>query len=474
MVFFRKKIKILIYCIAACLWASFIYAQNNDAASYRNINIDMQVVYGQYNDMLSTVNLSQEQEGFVYLLRTYLKKSNDYGYKDDIFKNTSYYQNRIGFTGNITASETWKSLFDINVHNDSYGMADNVVFSREEKDNVILDWKNIVKYSPSFEMFYVIGGAQYYHRLIGTTTEGEESRVYQAHGQIGGEYIWSASNRFKYSSMLYVYKYEKYENDFFCNNQIVDDFNITKDVGITVGANADFNRDEHWLIGPIIGASYRGFTNCSIVVQYSYFMQPFKPEELYLQQKFIAPIYDLEPARVHRGNVKVDCKINSVVTIQLLSQTEYSNNFYNYITVPGDVISAIGITAWVFSNSAMVMINIIPKLLTMDAHYTFSYYHADENITYRPQHLFDMSITYNGPKWKVNLIHDIASSVYTSPNKDDTLKSRIVGYLDLQRKMLEGFFAYIRVENLYNNRYYLRENYPESGIKGLFGIRILL
>ncbi|HXK66395.1 MAG TPA: hypothetical protein PK348_09020 [Spirochaetota bacterium] len=50
----------------------------------------------------------------------------------------------------------------------------------------------------------------------------------------------------------------------------------------------------------------------------------------------------------------------------------------------------------------------------------------------------------------------------------------MVGYLDLQRKMLEGFFAYFRVENLYNNRYYLRENYPESGIKGLFGIRILL
>ncbi len=81
------------------------------------------------------------------------------------------------------------------MHNDSYGMAENPVYSREEKDNVILDWKNIVKHSPSFEMYYGIGGAQYYHRLIGTTTQGETSRVYQGHGQIGGEYIWSASNR---------------------------------------------------------------------------------------------------------------------------------------------------------------------------------------------------------------------------------------------------------------------------------------
>ncbi|MCX8124275.1 MAG: hypothetical protein N3F66_08940 [Spirochaetes bacterium] len=474
MQFYNSIKKILAYMVVCCFSVQPVFSQNADTQSYRTMNIDMQVVYGQYNDMLSTVNLSQEQEGFVYLLRTYLKKSNDYGYKNEIFKNTSYYQNRIGFTGNITASETWKSIFDINVHNDSYGMADNPVFSREEKDNVIADWKNIVKYSPSFEMFYVIGGAQYYHRLTGTTTEGEESRVYQGHGQIGGEYIWSASNRFKYSSTFYGYKYEKYQNDFFCNNEIVDDFNITKDIGVTIGINADFNRDDHWLVGPILGTSYKGFSNSTIVLQYSYFMQPFKPEELYLQQKFITPIYNLEPARVHRGLVKIDSKMNSFLTVQLLSQTEHSTNFYNYVTVPGDVLTAKGIESWIFTNSINLAINVVPKLLAVDAQYKYSYYNASENITYRPQHLLAMAITYNGTKWKVNLSHDIAGSVYTSPQEDTKLKSRVVGYLDLQRKMLEGFFAYIRVENLYNNRYYLRENYPESGIKGLFGIRILL
>ncbi|MGQ9842363.1 MAG: hypothetical protein ACUVRK_02255 [Spirochaetota bacterium] len=464
----------LFFCIIQPVFAQDSNAQSANAHSYRNMNIDMQVVYGQYNDMLSTVNLSQEQEGFVYLLRTYLKKSNDYGYKDDIYKNTSYYQNRIGFTGNVTASETWKSIFDISVHNDSYGMANNPVYSREEKDNVILDWKNIVKYSPSFEMYYGIGGAQYYHRLAGTTTQGQESRVYQGHGQIGGEYIWSASNRFKYSSTFYAYSYEKYENDFFCNNEIVDDFNITKDVGVTIGINADFNRDDHWLFGPIIGTSYKGFSNSSFVLQYSYFMQPFKPEELYLQQKFIAPIYNLEPAHIHRIHAKIDYKMNSFLTMQIVSQTEHSNNFYNYVTVSGDVLTAKGIESWVFNNSFMLVMNIVPKVLNVDAQYTYAYYYADEHITYRPQHVLAMAITYNGTKWKINLSHDIASSVYTSPVDDTKLKSRVVGYLDLQRKMLEGFFAYFRVENLYNNRYYLRENYPESGIKGLFGIRILL
>ena len=137
--------------LQSVVFVSFLFAQDgarNDAQSLHNMNIDMQVVYGQYNDMLSTVNLSQQQDKFVYLLQTYFEKSNDYGYNDKTFENTSYYQNRIGFTGDIKASETWKSLFDINVYNDSYGMADNTFFSREEKDNVTVDWKNIVKHSP--------------------------------------------------------------------------------------------------------------------------------------------------------------------------------------------------------------------------------------------------------------------------------------------------------------------------------------
>lgn len=473
----RDRFITCMFIVIAALYntvnASMLSAQD-DPGSYRAMNIDMQVVYGQYNDMLSTVNLSQQQDGFVYLLRTYLKKSNDYGYNDESFKNTSYYQNRIGFTGNLAVSETWKSLFEINVHNDSHGMAENPVFSREEKDNVIVEWKNIVKYSPSFEMFYVIGGAQYYHRLTGTSDDGMDSRVYQGHVQIGGEYIWSAANRFKYSTTVYGYSYEQYQSDFFCNNEIIDDFNLTKDIGIRVGVNADFNRDDTWLIGPIIGASYRGFTDVTVVLQYSYSMQPFKPEELYLQQKFIAPMYDLDPSRVHRGHVKVDYKMNSFLSMQLGSQYEYSNNFYNYVTVAGDVLTAEGVPASILTNNLSLTAHVIPKLLTVNAQYTFAYYHADENITYRPKHVCTMAIVYNGPRWKINLSHDIASSVYISPVGNNKLTSRIVGYLDLQRKVLDGFFAYIRVENVYNNRYYLRHNYPESGIKGLFGIRILL
>ena len=40
--------------------------------------------------------------------------------------------------------------------------------------------------------------------------------------------------------------------------------------------------------------------------------------------------------------------------------------------------------------------------------------------------------------------------------------------------MLEGFYAYFRIENLYNTRYTLREAYPEPGVTFLGGLRILI
>ena len=79
------------------------------------------------------------------------------------------------------------------------------------------------------------------------------------------------------------------------------------------------------------------------------------------------------------------------------------------------MLTAKGIESWVFNNSFMLVMNIVPKVLNVDAQYTYAYYHADERITYRPLHTLAMTITYNGTKWKINLSHDIASSVYTSP-----------------------------------------------------------
>jgi len=64
--------------------------------------------------------------------------------------------------------------------------------------------------------------------------------------------------------------------------------------------------------------------------------------------------------------------------------------------------------------------------------------------------------------------------VYTDPEGDEELSGAVIGTLGLQRRMLESFYAYIRVENLYNARYNLRDGYPEPGITLLGGLRILI
>jgi hypothetical protein len=79
------------------------------AAESRSINVDMKVIYGRYNSMLSTISLSQEQENFVYLLTSYFKRSNDFGRNDRVYENSSYYGNKLGFTGSLQVTDRWKA-----------------------------------------------------------------------------------------------------------------------------------------------------------------------------------------------------------------------------------------------------------------------------------------------------------------------------------------------------------------------------
>ena len=160
----------------------------------KNVNIDMLVLYGMYNYVLSTANISYNDENFVSFLSTDLKRSNDFGYgkspfKDDtIYANSSFYENRIGLTINYNYSDTSKWILEGEANNDSRGMFDYdlyashgkiQVYNREEKDKV----KGNIKYinrllTQSIEWYLNVGGAQYAHRLIKVASEDpEKSRV---------------------------------------------------------------------------------------------------------------------------------------------------------------------------------------------------------------------------------------------------------------------------------------------------------
>ena len=284
----------------------------------RNVNVDMQIVYGQYNNMLSTINLSQQHEDFVYLLSSNFKRSNDFGYKNETYENTSFYENKIGFTGNMNVSDTWKSILETEVNSDSHGMYNNTVFSREEKEMVNVSLKNVSKFSSSFEGYWTLGGAEYVHRLRPIVPQDyEKSRLMQFNSEFGGEYIWSPTNRIRFSSAYFQYDYgqEGVQNDRYLCSELVDDFYITRNFGLGLGANLDYNRDAPLLASPVLSMTVKDYKYATIVLLYRYDLVPFKPEKYYLQQKYIRPNYDLPPQKTHHGDMKAEFRIGNLFKI---------------------------------------------------------------------------------------------------------------------------------------------------------------
>lgn len=445
------------------------------AEKAKSVNIDMQLVYGQYNNMSSTINLSQEQKNSAYLLSSYFKRSNDFGYKDTTYKNTSYYENRIGYTGNHNITETWKTILDVDVYNDSRGMFNNPVYSREEKDKVRLSLKNVSKLTSSFEGYFIVGGSIYTHRLQAVLPEDQhKSVVDQARLDVGGEYIWSASNRVRASAQSGFYSYQDSPGDRYVSAEVIDDFNLTRMFGISFGANFDYNRDAAVLASPIVSLTVKGLEYATVTLMYRYDLQPFKPDEYYLEQKYISPGLDLPPARVHQGNAHLDVRINSAVSIKGDVMCQKSNNFYNYAPTADRVLVARAIPVTYYTTKLESNFILYKKILEMAFGFEFNHFDAAENITYRPQMSFSNTVLYSGKKWRFEWSNKLTGKVYVDPETDRRLNGAVIGYFGVQRMMMESFYAYIRVENIYNNKYNLREGYPEAGITFQGGLRILI
>ncbi len=443
----------------------------------KSMNIDMKVIYGQYNSMLSAISLSQEQENFVYLLSSSFRRSNDFGYNGEIYENSSYYQNNLGFTGNLQVSDRYRFGFDAEVNGESRGMFDNTVYSREEQEKAKLSVKNTFRFSPSFEGFCNIGGAQYVHRLrpIGTVEDGN-SRLNQANIEAGGEYIWSPTNRVRFNSNFYGYFYSdsQVRDDRFVDSEVIDDFYITRNIGFSLGANFDYNRDDTYLFSPIISFLIKDYRSASIILSYRYDMVPFRPEIFYLQQKYIMPTYDLPPSRVHHGDLRMEFRLNSFLELKSVFVAEHCSAFYNYYPVTGNLLSADTVRLALYQSKIDINLYLFDRLLECSLGCEYSLYDADVNITYHPVHMVSGGIRYNGDAWKILWMNRYRGEVYVDPASERQIGGSIVGEFSIQRKMLESFYGYIRIENLYNSRYYLRDGYPEQGISVLGGVRILI
>jgi hypothetical protein len=454
-----------------------VKSRGQQKSESENINVDMQVLYGHYSNMLSTINLSQEKEDFVYLLSSYFKRSNDFGYNEKKFENTSFYVNNVGFTSNINLKDNWKIIPEAEINNDSRGMFDNNIYRREEMDRIELFIKNIIKFTTSFEGYMTIGGASYVHRLRAFDQANEvQSRFNQINLEGGGELIWSASNRVRLTGSFTQYDYSphEFERDRFWESEIVDDFNITRNFGVSFGLNFDYNQGEDWLLFPIVAISFKGYKYFSMVCLYRYDLVPFRPENFFLKQKYINPTYDLPPAKVHHGELKADFRLNKIFVLKGSLLAEKNDNFYNYYSVAGNVLSAetVEVKSCITRGDANLIL--FKTVLVLMFSYEYSYFDADRNITYHPEQTFSNSIKYNGAKWKIEWSNKFLDKVYIDPEGEKKLDDVFIGYFDIQRKVLDSFYAYFRIENLYNSKYSLRDGYPEPGIIVFGGLRILI
>ncbi|MDA3899435.1 MAG: hypothetical protein PF637_02835 [Spirochaetes bacterium] len=464
--------------------------KDDESGKLDKANLDMQVVYGQYNNMLSTINLSQERGGFAYILKSNYKRSNDYGYKDTVYNNSSYFENLLEFTGNVSFSDRFSSIFTVGVENDSRGMFDKLDYSREEKDKVTFYSKNTRKFSQNYEAYVAFDAAFYKHRLEGRDDEAEPVRNYLTRyaGEVGGEYIWSSSNRISYmvQGSQYNYSEQGIGDDRFVHGQIVDDFKITGLFGANVGINTAWSKDSGlfaWDLGgmplplmPIAGVTFYGNDYYTVYTNYRYTLESFRPEEYYYSLNYISPTYNLPPARVHYADIQLDVMVRSAFTLKSIFSFENSDNFYNYLPSENsdNLLTAHAVEAEVVSFSTDLDLNIIGKTLRLLGSYQFKSFHAKENITYLPSNTYTLGLRYEGDLLKVDWTNNFLGEVYVDPEDNRTLDNSTMGYLDIQFKTIESFYAYLRLENLYNSRYYIRDGYPEAGLTVLFGLRIIL
>ena len=445
-----------------------------------NVNIDAALLYGQYNSINSDFSVTQDFENFSYQLNSDFKRSNDYGYS-----NTSFFENKIGFTGMADLTESWKFIPTLEVENDSHGMYSNPVYSREENDHIVIRFKN--EYTPTPARWNInVGGANYVHRLISAGLGDVDNQSYfKAEGQIGWEYGWSAAVLVKVASKFAHYDYNTTsDNDTYVANDLIGSFKMTEYILITLGPTYSWNRDATHFGGGKISVSSVNLKNFTLEAGYQYDLKPFEPEILYKDQKFVLPDFGLAPEKVHRAECKVgfEYRNDSESTVYVKSikfkavgTFEKHDGYYNFHIVYGNLITPDSIE--LLSARGKGEINMEMQMgkensLRVGASYEYNYFYCDSNITYKPVYIAAASIKFQIFRFGIDWNNSLMGSVFIDPESDTKLDRALIGSVSVYYKILDSFYLYGKVDNIYDTRYHYRFGYPEPGRLFLGGLRI--
>jgi hypothetical protein len=453
----------------------------------RNVNVDAMALYGQYNRILWSGSITQSFDAFTYQLNSDFKRSNDFGYK-----NSRYYENEIGFTGEADATEKWKLTPEVEIHNDSHGMFRNPFYSREEKDKVVLKLKN--DYTPMPTRWSLnLGGVYFIHRFdssvypdVVTARPYHSSDFYKSNGEIGWQYIWSATNKLSFNSRFAYYDYStRSKNDTWVSNEFIWNFNIAEFLKLGLGPLYTYNRDRGHFVSGKIDVATLNIKYFSANASYLYELVPFTPEDFYYNQKYVKPNYSLLPGKGHHAdlNMGIDLNNNSndsfyVKKLKIKAVGSFTTNdrFYSFYSLPEQVLSPyrMKVAQARARGEAAIGFMINPAYIELGGKYEYTYSYASEYVTYQPRHLAGGYVRLTVWRIETEFNTSYRSRINASPIFNNTIGPALIGSLSLQFKVLESFYLYGRIDNIYNSKYSTVYGYPEQGRTIIGGLRIVI
>ncbi len=466
-----------------------VKSDNSVASTSSNTNFDGRMLAGINGDSMFSLSMTQGLQNFAYQLNSNVSNNNDF----DNNNNSSFMTNETGFTGELSMFDAWKIIPEFEIANSSYGMFENPYYSRENKDKIRVRLKNEYKPVPArwdFDLNY----ARYDHGLKSTTTSEEEGETFHSmKGVVGMEYIWSASNKIGIKSESGLNKYpEKYKDDSYSNNEFYAGFKVTEYTMLSLTYMLCWNMDgsEYLCYKGNISSINLKYISLELLSERK--LSPYKPEEVMYSQKYMSGVYNLPPATIYHTEFKSELEGETGVDtdvllgiksagLRLKGIYEDSNNFYNYYLLPEKILSAEAFPVNFLNGRAEFVTTLILFTQVIDIEFAYDYFrympqksYKDKRITYRPENIFTANISYEGKWLEINWANSYRGEVYVHPTDDTKLGKSILGTLDIHLKLYDTLYLHSRIINLYNEKYSLREDYPEPGVQFFTGLRVII
>jgi len=474
------------------------YAQHADGTSgttgngSSSINFDGRMLAGLNGDSIYSVLMTQGLENFAYQLNSNVVYTNDF----EKYSNSSFISNDTGFNGEVTITDYWKMIPEFEISNSTYGMFDNEFYSRENKDHIKFRIKNEFKPAPArWEIDF--SSSRYDHKLEENDSQpvlpDVDDTFYTSQGVLGMEYVWSASNKagFRIEGINNNYP-EEYEDDNFVSGELFGSFKITEYTMLTLSPVISWHNDGtdyYYFKGNISSINIK---YVSIELLHEYKLVPYDPADDIYSKKYISIPYEIPSSTVNHSEIKSELLLNfergdqSTAGIENLKLRfkgvyEMSDNFYNYSSQGEDVLTITPMESSFVNARGELSTSLYILSHRFEIETIFDYFNyipgsrfRDINITYRPENVISANINYSGPLFEIDWENSFYGKVYVDPQTDEELEAFVVGNLELHMKLYKTFYIFSRINNIYNEEFFLRDGYPEPGVQYFAGLRIII